>query len=95
MTPTRAAQWATTRSHGKWRFVWRTGVLGWGLIMCGIFVGMQASRHPDRIFFILALNVPLWLCAGFVFGILTWLLSEWSFRRYLAKSPLGAKTYVS
>ena len=89
MTPNRAAQWAELRSQGKWRFAWRTGVLRWGLIMCAIFVGIQTAQHPNRIFFILAFNIPLWLCAGFLFGLLTWLLSDWSFQRYQAKIASG------
>jgi hypothetical protein len=70
-----------------WRFVWRTGVLGWGFIMCAIFVGMQAAQRPSRILFILALNIPIWFCAGFLFGVLTWIHSEWSFKRYVARNP--------
>lgn len=90
MTKDRAAKWAKTRAKGKWRFVWRTGVLSWGFIMCAIFVGMQAAQHLNRILFIVALNVPVWGCAGFLFGLTTWLHSEWSFKRYLAKNPMDA-----
>ena len=95
MTPNRAAQWAKVRSQGKWTFVWRTGILRWGLIMCAIFIGMQATQHPDRILFILALNVPLWSCAGFVFGWLTWSMSEWSFKRHLTKISSGTGAQAS
>lgn len=91
MTPDRAAKWTETRSQGQWNFVWRIGILRWGLIMCGTFVGMQAAQHPGRILSILALNIPLWLCGGFFFGLLTWVLSEWSYKRHLAKNATGAK----
>lgn len=86
MTPDRAAKWAETRKRGQWSFVWRVGVLSWGFIMCCIFfVGMQAAQHPNRILLILAYNVPIWLSAGFLFGVLTWWMSEWSYKRHLAK----------
>jgi hypothetical protein len=89
VAPDRAAKWAETRAQGQWRFVWRVGILQWGLIMCGTFVGIQTAQHPSRILFILALNVPLWLCSGFLFGTLTWLLSERSYKRHLAGNPSG------
>lgn len=43
----------------------------WGFIMCGIFVGIQAAQRPNRILLILAYSVPVWLSAGFLFGVLT------------------------
>jgi hypothetical protein len=89
VTPDRATKWAETRTQGRWGFVWRVGILRWGLIMCGMFVGMQAAQHPNRILFILALNVPIWFCAGLLFGLLTWWMSEWSYKRHQAKDALG------
>jgi hypothetical protein len=53
VTPDRAAKCAETRTQGQWSFVWRVGILRWGLIMCGIFIGMQAAQDPDRILSIL------------------------------------------
>jgi hypothetical protein len=90
VTPDRAAKWAETRTQGQWSFVWRVGILRWGLIMCGIFIGMQAAQHPNRILLILALNVSVWLCAGFFFGLLTWSLSERSYKHYLTKNATDA-----
>ena len=89
MTSDRAAKWAETRKQGRWSSVWRVGVLSWGLSMCCIFVGMQAAQHPNRILFIVAFNVPIWLSAGFLFGVLTWWMSERSYKRQLAKDAPG------
>jgi hypothetical protein len=92
MKPERASKWAQTRSGGKWPFVWRVGVLQWGLTMCCIFAGMQIAQHPGRFLFILGLNVPLWLCVGFLWGLLTWTATEWSYKRHMAKiasRPVG------
>ena len=66
-----------------WRFVWRVGVLQWGLTLCGMFVGMQIAQRPNRYLFILELNIPLWLCMGFLWGLLTWKATEWSYRRHV------------
>lgn len=86
MTPKSAEKWAEMRSQGKWNFIWRVGILRWGLIMCGVFIGMQAVQHPNHILFTVALNIPVWLCAGFLFGLLTWSVCELIYRRYLAKN---------
>jgi hypothetical protein len=80
-----AAKWAATRMQGRWSFVWRTGVLQWGFIMFGAMGGMQAAQHPSRWLYFLVMNLPVWLCGGFVFGLGTWHLSERSYAKYLAK----------
>ncbi|MGH8199442.1 MAG: hypothetical protein ACREVO_03640 [Steroidobacteraceae bacterium] len=74
---------------GRNAFIWRRGVLGWGLIMCGIFVAMGAASHPNRFLYILELNVPLWLGMGAVWGITVWYATEWGYMRYLAKQAAG------
>jgi hypothetical protein len=81
----RAAKWASTRVQGRSSFIWRVGVLQWGLVMFGAMGGSQAAQHPSRWLLILALNIPIWLCAGILFGILTWHLSERGYAKYLAK----------
>jgi hypothetical protein len=90
MTPDRAAKWAATRAQGRWSFVWRTGVLQWGLIMFGVMGGSQAAQHPDRWMYILAVNLPLWFCGGVLFGLLTWHLTERSYTKYLAKQATSS-----
>lgn len=86
MTPDRAAKWAATRAQGRWPFVWRAGVLQWGLLMFGIMGGMQLAQYPSRWVFVLALNLPLWLLGGFFFGLSTWHFSERSYAKHLKKS---------
>jgi hypothetical protein len=85
----RALKWAETRSKGKWHFVWRVGVLQWGLIMGAIFVGMQSAQHPSHFLFILGFNLPLWLCFGFFWGLFTWMATEWSYKRHMVRSASG------
>ena len=85
MNPTRASRWLQTRGMGRNAFVLRRGVLGWGLIMCGIFVGMLTASHPSNFLYILEINVPLWLGMGGLWGIAVWYTSEWEYKRHLAK----------
>jgi hypothetical protein len=82
-------KWEETRKKGRPNYIWRTGVLTWGLIMCSIFVGMQSAQNPDRLLPILALNIPLWFCAGLIYGFLTWHALERQYNRYLANQPPG------
>jgi hypothetical protein len=86
--PQQAARWAQVRQQGQWTFIWRVGILRWGLAMCVAFVAMQAAQQPNRILFIFALNVPLWACGGALFGFSMWHYGEWAYRRYLARTSV-------
>ena len=86
VTPDRAAKWATTRIQGRWSYVWRTGVFQWGLIMFAGMGGSQIAQHPEQWLVLLGINLPLWLCGGFLFGLWTWHLCERSYAKYLAKT---------
>ena len=84
MTPDRATKWAETRRHGRWTFIWRTG-LAWGGTMFGIFFGMQVAQNPGRWLLLLAVNAVIWLFAGFFFGVTVWYTTERSYARHLSK----------
>ena len=86
LKPERASKWAEARLKGKWTFVWRFGVLQWGLTMCGVFAGMQIAHRPSYFLFILGFNIPIWLCMGFLCGLFTWIANEWSYKHYAAKA---------
>jgi hypothetical protein len=92
MTSDQAAKWAAKRVQGRWSFVWRTGVLQWGVIMFGVMGGGQIAQQPDRWLFLLELNLSVWLCAGVVFGLLTWHFSERSYAKYLAKQATSSNS---
>jgi hypothetical protein len=68
--------------------VLQKGVFGWGLTMCGTFVGMQVFRQPDQLLHIILTDVPIWLAAGIFFGVSTWYAMEWQYKRYLRKLEL-------
>ena len=85
MKPKQAEKWAELRKRGQWSYIWRVGLLQWGLLMCGIFIGMQTAQHPDQFLVIVLRNVPIWMCAGLAFGFFTWHASEWQYKRHVDK----------
>lgn len=85
MKPLQAERWAEIRKRGQWNYIWRVGILTYGLIMCGVFIGMDTFRHPDQFVQSVLGNVPLWTFAGLVFGFLTWHGTEWQYRRHVRR----------
>jgi len=85
MKPEQAEKWAEIRNRGQWSYIWRVGVLRWGLVMCGVFIGMDSARHPHQFLSSVLGNVPLWICAGLLFGFFTWHGTEWQYRRQVGK----------
>lgn len=85
MKPVQAERWAEIRKKGQWSYIWRVGILTYGLLMCAIFVGMDIFRQPGQFLQSLVGNVRLWTCAGAVFGFLTWHGTEWQYRRHVRK----------
>ena len=92
MTPGRAAKWDVIRRQGRGAYIWRIGILRYGLGMGGAVVGFDLALLPIRRWpFFMALYFPICLGLGFLFGLLTWHTSEWSYARHQAKhqSPDG------
>lgn len=85
MNAGQADDWKETRTKGLWKFVWRVGVGRWGVFMCVFFVVQQGIETPDRLLFILLRNIPIWLCAGVIFGFLVWYGNEWAYKRFMAR----------
>lgn len=81
-----AQRWRETREEGMRAWVLRKGVFGWGLTMCGTFVGIQGFRQPDQLPRIFLTNAPIWLIAGIFFGVSTWYVMEWQYKRHLRKT---------
>ena len=86
MNADRAAKWAVTRRQGRNSYVWRSGVLQFGLVIGGAMAGAQIGLNPSRWLFLIALYLPIWLGAGFLAGLSTWYTTERSYARYLAKN---------
>lgn len=80
-------KWEGHRKGGVLRFVVVRGVITWGTPM---FLGMYLvpTWMRDGVFTLSAAfgQVVLWLCAGCVFGLTAWYLSEFTYKRLKAKN---------
>src|SRR5437016_3459445 len=81
LTPKQREKIEKTIAQGKQSFIWKRGVLGWGL---PVFLIITVSKyygplrtfdrfHADRGFLVYLLVVlPIWLLAGYLFGLSMW-----------------------
>jgi hypothetical protein len=86
--------WEVTRQQGRRRFVWRQGVLGYGLAMffamtiaMPLFDWMLGERPqgPSSWIVRFVIGVPLWLGMGYLFGRGLWWIREKEYHAALAK----------
>jgi len=72
----------------------KRGLLAYGIPMYVFFVISGWSSKPEQLVPSLVYNIPAWLIAGAIFGVLTWYMFEWQYRRYVAKygAPLSCAT---
>ncbi len=77
-------RWEKTRQIGKKAFIWRYGVLGWGLLMALFMLGViiaDSRNHPN--FWLLCLILPvLFPVAGYLWGVLVWNQTEQKYQAY-------------
>ena len=79
--------WEQTRARGKWSFVWRAGVLAWGLTSAFIWSAVMAWGDGWSLqaflwhFRLAVIGFPL---GGILFGLFVW---WWSERNYRRQSP--------
>ena len=101
--PHAAARWRRTRSLGRWSFIWRGGIVGWGL-PAGAFTaflayfrafGLQlASSLPTYLWLRMAAAMIVFPLLGYVLGTWLWEVSEENYRRSMERDgkspePLG------
>ena len=86
-TPKSAAKWEKNRSKGKSHFVWRYGVLGWGLCMFVVMTVLNYIRHPDSLAQTLIINAIIWPIGGYVWGVWMWAISERAYKKYAEQKP--------
>ncbi len=81
MNQKQRAKWERTRAEGMWRFVLLYGVLLWGGFMlitfCAYRFFVRGLRFLDELSFL----VLIFLAAGFLFGLATWLIGEYKYRK--------------
>jgi hypothetical protein len=79
MKSTRKSEWKELREAGCFAWVSKRGILGFGMPM-GLLFASQAwiqSRFTQA----LIVFVPAVIIGGALFGLSTWHLSEWLYRR--------------
>lgn len=86
MREVHAIRWFKYREAGMASWVVRRGLLAYGIPMYFFFVITGWFRKPGQFLPSLVYNIPSWLIAGTVFGVLTWYAFEWQYRRYVAKN---------
>ena len=93
------AKWERTRSRGKSRYVWFTGVLGWGvpmLIAMTLFTYVQqyGANWPtaeEIPILLISLNLILWPLGGYLSGVAMWSTLEVAYRAHADGSTRGSR----
>ena len=77
-------RWQTQRSDGRSAYIVKTGVLGYGLAM---FIAMTFFLAPPKVLDArsLLINAVIWAVGGAVFGLATWWISEWRYKRHVQR----------
>jgi len=75
----RRQAWLQIKAKGRSRYVWRTGVIGWGLPVFAIFTPLMLILNPGthpwfwgEIAGISVFSFLVWMLAGYFFGRLMW-----------------------
>ena len=75
-------RWSKTRQKGLRPWLFRRGMLGWGVPMYIFMSVLQIVHHPGNWVRIALTGLPLWLAAGVLWGALTWATMELLYRRH-------------
>jgi len=75
----RRRAWLQIKAKGKKQYVWRVGVIGWGLPVFAIFTPIMIIFGPRmhqlsraEIGGITVVSLLVWLVSGYFFGLSTW-----------------------
>ena len=79
-------RWELSRAQGRWKFIFLTGALAWGLPM---FVVMTFFANPPAALTVATVLVAavIWLLGGLLFGALVWYFSEKRYKRLYSFQP--------
>ena len=78
-------KWAQTRQIGRKAYIWRMGVLGWGIVTGFAWsIAMAASQGWNRLPLLLPIALILFPIGGYFVGAFTWKMTE---ADYLKQRP--------
>jgi len=88
ITDKQAAAWANTRERGRASFVWRSGVVCWGLPMAIVWpIAMGFFQGWDRVKVLWPISLILFPIGGIFFGRMVWSIAERNYLDYLKQHP--------
>lgn len=87
MNKKQRAIWERTRAKGMWRFVLLYGVLLWGGLMIVVRSVFDFFVSSPRLLDNLTVHVPIFVVAGFIFGLAMWLIAEHKYRKSSGSAP--------
>jgi hypothetical protein len=81
----RFAKWERLRAKGKWDFIVKYGVLGWGVttgvLFSIIFPWMLPFPNKPSFWLMLPLSLVLFPLGGVAWGYFMWIFSEKAYRK--------------
>jgi hypothetical protein len=88
MTPQQIESWGKSRAKGRTRFVWRMGVVAWGLPTAITWaVVMAAFQGWERLPLLLPIALLLFPIGGYWFGASTWRKYEGLYEQAMRDQP--------
>ena len=89
-TPKSLAKWEQMRLGGKKQYIWKVGVLSWGIPM---FISMTGFMYVQKVgltwpsvenfpFSLMMINAVLWLIGGYWFGATVWSTMEKAYQKH-------------
>ena len=78
-------KWAITRQKGKWSYIIKKGVLGWGVFMFFFMTIIPMRKGSEHTYFYFIWQALLWAASGGLFGCISWYFSE---KQYMKKNNI-------
>lgn len=81
-------KWVITRQKGKWNYIIKKGVLGWGVFMYFFMTILPVLRKgSEQTLFYFIWQALLWAVGGGLFGFIIWYFSEKQYMKNNNKKP--------
>lgn len=75
------AKWELQRRGGRWAYVWKVGMLRWGLSMFVVSFIYTASTSQSSLLKSLLINIAIWPVISAGYGTLMWYAQEYEYKK--------------